>query len=160
MGMTDRKFAKVLYHLVWEEKRLRQAEIVKKTGLPQSTVSAIMNGNRGSDLERRMLIADCFGMSVDEFLSYLDKDKVSAGSQEKCDLTENGITEIHQEIVTKFKYKDKGLAASKALLEIEKLDPDGFFKLVSDIERIALKLQLDAEKDGTEDDLGKAVNQD
>lgn len=71
----DKKFSRTLYYLIREERRHTQKAVIEGTSIPQSTVSAIMNGTRSTEPDRMNAIASFFDMSVDEFLSYAEGKK-------------------------------------------------------------------------------------
>ena len=137
MNSLGKKFQKTLWRLVKEEKRKKLVDIIRATGIPQSTMSAILNGKHQCNEEKRAQIAGCFKMTLDEFMTYLD----TLNKEAETKKGESEITEMHQNLVAQFEHKQEGYAANQALLKIEALDKAEFFRVVAELKIKAIELE-------------------
>lgn len=138
--------------------RVNQTKLGKVVGRGQTTISDYFKGvTRPEDWMINKWI-DHYSLNREEIVNAGRQIEAENKQQfvKKQNIEENNITEIHQDTVTRFIDKKKGLAANEALLIIERHNPIKFIDVVADLEKIAKQIQIN-EKSG--DEWNSAINQ-
>ncbi len=105
-----------------------------------------LNGRRGFSVSRMEDIAKCIGTTFAEMVKENGSSSQTASEHQKPSENNNLIILKHTEIIKEFKNTTRAKEANEALLNIERLDPDVFEKLVAHIESVEWGLRVVAEK--------------
>ena len=100
-----------IYSKLRDDRKLRDADVAKATGITKSTFSDWKNGRSNPKQDKLQKIADYFGVTIDYLLTGEKKPKVNtiAAHHEDYDFTEKELEEIEifkQFVLSKRKNKE------------------------------------------------------
>lgn len=144
-------FLAALDQIVEKEGLITQTEIAHDTGLSQSSISNYLTGKSKPR-------ANSISKIIEVFKSRLNMSNERIREVGEANLNVEGVPPVstqqdggntlvsfHQKIVKGFRFKQKGIDANQALLKIENLDYDVFFREVARLEALSIRLAEEKE---------------
>lgn len=125
-----------IYCKLRDERKVRDADVVKETGITKSTFSDWKNGRSKPKQEKLQKIADYFGVTVDYLMT--GKEEPKAKSQELTARDERDIAKDLDNIMRKLSSGEEGPAAYDG----QELDPEAAELFRDELELALRRLKI------------------
>lgn len=132
---------------ITDKKNPRQSTIADSVGFSRSEMNDFLRGRKDFSLNRMEDIAKFLGTTFIDFVSEPAND-VNCGQNDDPPATINNVIHLqHAEIIKQFKNAPRARDANLSLLNIERMAPDVFDKLVAHIQSVEWGLKMVDKKD-------------